>query len=346
MRYTISTLLIAAVVTTVGCRPRPPLVFDEPVTTSAAGDTTRVVTEARGAITVMTDERAVRAVPPPAPPPRTRRIAFVGGLKHPESILHDADQDLYFVSNMDGPSAMKDGRGFIARVRPDGTVDELGWVASGKGDVTLDAPKGMAITGDTLWVTDIDVVRGFDRRTGAPVTTINLSPYGAVFLNDLVAAPNGALYVTDTQIVPDERGNVTHPGADRLFRIGPDRAVSTALSSDRFMRPNGIALDKRAERFLIVSFGGDTIFAWKPGSGNIEAIAAGPGQFDGIEIAEDGRVFITSQSTASLWELRGDRLFEVILNLPGAADLGYDAKRRRLMVPLTGSNRVEIYEVP
>ena len=344
MHSVTSTLLLVVIMTTVGCRPRPQIVFDEAAATPR--DTSPVLIEARGAITAATDERVIRAVPPPAPPTRAHRVAFVAGLKHPESVLHDADQDVYFVSNMDGPSAMKDGRGFIARVLPHGKVDVLGWVASGKDDVTLHAPKGMAITGDTLWVTDIDVVRGFDRRSGAPITTVDLAPHGAVFLNDLVAAPNGALYATDTQIKPDERGNVSHPGADRLFRIGPDRAVSTALSSDRFMRPNGIALDKRAERFVIVSYGGDTIFAWKPGSGNMEALAAGPGQFDGVEITDEGRVFITSQATASLWELRGDRLFEVIVNLPGAADLGYDAKRRRLLVPLTAANRVEMYEVP
>jgi hypothetical protein len=336
------TISIAAVMTLIACAPRPPIVFDEP----AARDSSPVVAEARGTVTPMADDRVVRAVPPPAPPPRARRVAFTGGLKHPESVLHDPVQDVYFVSNIDGPSAMKDGRGFIARVRPDGSIEELGWVASGKNDVALNAPKGMAITGDTLWVTDIDVVRGFDRRSGAPNATIDLAPEGAVFLNDLVAAPNGALYATDTQIKPDERGNVTHPGTDRLFRIGPDRVATIALSTDRFMRPDGIALDKRAERFLIVSYGGDTIFAWKPGSGNLEVLAAGPGQFDGIEITGEGRVFITSQSTASLWELRDDRLIEVILNLPGAADLGYDAKRRRIMVPLTGANRVEVYELP
>lgn len=75
-------------------------------------------------------------------------------------------------------------------------------------------------------------------------------------------------------------------------------------------------------------------------------LAADPGQFDGIEITPDGRVFITSQATSSLWELRDHRLVEVILNLPGVADLGYDVGRKRLLVPLTGSNRVEVYDVP
>ncbi len=341
-----ATGIAAVVMTVIACAPRPPIVFEEPAVTPAARDTAPVVAEARGVVTPATDASVVRAVPSVAPPPRAHRVAFTSGLKQPESVLHDADQDVYFVSNIHGPSAAKDERGFISRVRPDGTIESEEWITSGKGDVTLNAPKGMAITGDTLWVTDIDVVRGFNRRTGALVGTIDLAPHGAVFLNDLVAAPNGALYVTDTQIKPDDRGNMTHPGPDRLFRIGPDRVPTIAFSSDRFMRPNGIALDKRSERFLIVSFGGDTIFAWKPGSGTLDALAAGPGQFDGIEITDEGRVFITSQSTSSLWELRDDRLIETIVNLPGAADLGYDAKRRRVLVPLTGSNRVEMYEVP
>lgn len=349
MSYELTSLparyaVVTAALFLAACAPRPPIVFDEPIVTAA--DSSRILAVAGGAVTEISDTRVVRAVPPPAPPPRAHRVAVIGDLKHPESVLHDRDQDVYFVSNIHGPSAAKDGRGHVTRMRPDGTIEAREWVTSGKNDVTLNAPKGMAITGDTLWVTDIDVVRGFDRRSGSPVATVDLAPYGAVFLNDLVAAPNGALYVTDTQIQPDERGNVKHPGPDRLFRIGPDRVPSVALSTDRFMRPNGIALDARAERFLIASFGGDTIFAWRPGSGQLEALVAGPGQFDGIEITPEGRVFITSQSTSSLWEMRDDRLVELILNLPGVADLGYDATRKRLLVPLTGSNRVEIYDAP
>jgi sugar lactone lactonase YvrE len=280
------------------------------------------------------------------PPGAVRRVFFATGFKQPESVLYDAEQDVYFVSNIVGGSAAKDGRAYISRLRPDGVIDSLRWISGGRNEVTLNAPKGMAITGDTLWVTDIDVVRGFDRRTGAPVATVDLAPHGAVFLNDLVAAPNGAIYATDTQIKPDERGNVSHPDTDRLFRIGPDRVPTIALSTDRLMRPNGIALDRRLERFIIASYGGDTIFAWKPGSGSLIPLASGPGQFDGIEMIADGRVFVTSQATGSVWELRESGLVEVITNLPSAADLGYDVRRNRFMIPLLGQNSVMIYEVP
>jgi hypothetical protein len=36
--------------------------------------------------------------------------------------------------------------------------------------VTLDAPKGITLHGDTLRVTDIDVLRAFDRHTDAPLS--------------------------------------------------------------------------------------------------------------------------------------------------------------------------------
>ncbi|HEX2121212.1 MAG TPA: PQQ-dependent sugar dehydrogenase, partial [Thermoanaerobaculia bacterium] len=102
----------------------------------------------------------------------------VEGLRGPDSVLHDEEQDVYFVSNVDGAAAEKDGKGFISRVEPDGRVAEPKFIDA------LDAPKGMAIRGIELWVADIDRLRVFDRVTGAPLRTIDLAPHGAVFLHD------------------------------------------------------------------------------------------------------------------------------------------------------------------
>jgi hypothetical protein len=51
-------------------------------------------------------------------------------------------------------------------------------------------------------------------------------------------------------------------------------------------------------------------------------------------------------STSNLWELCDDRPVEVILNRPVVAELGYDVTRKRLLVPLVGSNKVEVYDLP
>ena len=47
-----------------------------------------------------------------------------------------------------------DGNGFISRLRPDGTVLTLKWIDGNKEGVTLNAPKGMALHGDRLYVTE------------------------------------------------------------------------------------------------------------------------------------------------------------------------------------------------
>ena len=88
------------------------------------------------------------------------------GLARPESARWDPDQQVWFISNINGMQA-KDDNGYISRVGKDWRMEKLRFIAGGSGGVTLHAPKGMAIAGDTLWVTDLDAVRGFqppDRR--------------------------------------------------------------------------------------------------------------------------------------------------------------------------------------
>src|SRR5882762_10135497 len=123
------------------------------------------------------------AAPTPPPPPAATKVAVVEGFLTPESVLHDPAQDIYFVSNINGSPTAKDNNGFIRRVRPDGAVENLKFIEGGHGGVTLNAPKGMAVLGDTLWVTDIDRIRAFNARTGTPLDSIKLDSAGAVFLN-------------------------------------------------------------------------------------------------------------------------------------------------------------------
>ena len=147
------------------------------------------------------------------------RLGETGGMKTPESVRYDPDLDIYFVSNINGNPSQHDGNGFIAVVRADSTNVVKNLAEGGKNGVTLDAPKGLAVVGDTLWVADIDAVRAFNKRTGAPVASISLKAQQATFLNDIAAAPDGSIYITDTGIVFDAKGGTTHPGVNRIFKI-------------------------------------------------------------------------------------------------------------------------------
>ena len=140
-------------------------------------------------------------------------------------------------------------------------METVRFIRGGVGGVSLDAPKGMGIVGDTLWVSDVGAVRGFNKRTAAPVATITLGSR-AVFLNDLAAGPNGTLYFTDSGIRLDDKGQMTHPGPDRIFAIA-GRRVSVAAEGAWLESPNGIAWDGAA-RFILAPAGGQHLVAWKP----------------------------------------------------------------------------------
>jgi sugar lactone lactonase YvrE len=272
-------------------------------------------------------------------------VATIEGFLTPESVLYDSAQDIYFVSNVNGSPTAKDNNGFISRVRPDGAVENLKFTEGGKNGVTLNAPKGLALSGDTLWVADIDAVRAFNVKSGAPVDSVSLSALGAVFLNDIAVTQTGALYITDTGIKFDDVGNVLHPGPDRIFRVAPDRQVTVAVRGDSLGRPNGIALDPVGKRFVVVSFGGKSVLSWKPGEKAPHVIAKGAGGYDGVVIA-GGKILVSSwnDSTVSTYET-GDEV-KLITGVPSPADIGYDGKRNRLLIPIFTGNRIEIWQLP
>jgi sugar lactone lactonase YvrE len=262
------------------------------------------------------------------------KTATIGGFQTPESVLWDSTEDVYFVSNVNGNPSAKDGNGFISVVSPDGSMRDTIFI---KG---LNAPKGMALVGDTLWVTDIDVVRGFNARNEAPVATIPIP--GAVFLNDITAAPDGSLYITDTAIRFGTQGP-EHVGTDRIFRVAPDRTVNVALQSDSLGRPNGITWDKENDRFVVAPFGSSKLFGWKPDQAPT-TLGTGPGQFDGVEVVGNA-IWVSSWADSSVYRYADGQGTNLIKGVPSPADIGYDAKRHRVLVPIFTGNRVEIWQV-
>ena len=297
----------------------------------------RIVTIAVGVALCAACKPAAKA---PAGP---TKVATVDSLQTPESVLWDAASDMYFVSNINGNPSVKDNNGFISRLRPDGTIDSLHFIQGGRGGVTLNAPKGLAVRGDTLWVTDIDAARAFSATTGAPIASVAVA--GAVFLNDPAFGPDGSLYITDTGIGFDAKFNMSHPGPDRIFKIAPDRKVSVAAQGDTLKGPNGITWDAANNRFIVVANNGPYVFGWKPGEAAPAVIATGPGGFDGVELA-DGMLYVSSwtDSTVSMYESGHE--VKVITGVPSPADIGLDRKRHRVLVPIFTQNRVEVWQLP
>jgi sugar lactone lactonase YvrE len=269
------------------------------------------------------------------------KVGETSNFQGPESARYDADQDVWFVSNINGNPAAKDNNGYISRLRADGTPDSLKFIASGRNAVTLHAPKGMAIVGDTLWVADIDAVRAFNKRTGAALTSVRVRE--AKFLNDVAIGPDGTLYLTDTGLAMDAKGEMSHPGPDRIFRVAAGRAT-VALQSPQLAGPNGIAWAPEEKEFVIVSFMGPAIVAWRPGEKTTRPLGTGPGQLDGVEALEDGRLLVTSWADSSLFVVDDGRPTKVASGISSPADIGINGKR--VAVPQLMENKVQFWELP
>ena len=277
----------------------------------------------------------------PAAPTEARKIGTVKGLQNPESVRWDADQGIWFVSNVNGNPSAKDNNGYISRLKPDGSVDSLKFVSAGRNKVTLNGPKGMAIVGDTLWVADIDAVRGFNRKTGAPIASIPVP--GAKFLNDITAGPDG-LYITDTGIHIGANGKMTHPGPDRVFKIA-GRKVTTALTFKGQPAPNGITWDSTASRFVIVPNGDTTIVSWAPGDSAPQRVATAPTMMDGVEALGGGRYLVTSWADSSLNLVADGKVTRIAAGIAAPADIGFDRAGGKVAVPQLTENTIELLDV-
>lgn len=262
----------------------------------------------------------------------------VSGFQTPESVLYDEAADVYLVSNINGAPTAKDDNGFISRVGPDGAVQTLTWIDGSAAAITLHAPKGMAIRGDTLFVADIDSVRAFSRTTGSALGARGVP--GATFLNDLATGPDGVLYVSDSGLKPD----FTSSGTDAVYRFDGARAVAVVRDT-ALHAPNGLAVS--ADGVVIVPFGGKTILRVPTRGGAITQLATLPGgQLDGVIRLSDGTLLVSSWETKTIYRVSPQGQAQAMVdNIESPADLGYDSKRNRVLIPLFNQNKVEIRRV-
>jgi WD40 repeat protein len=228
---------------------------------------------------------------PPTVTPETSAQGFLlegVGFDTPESVLYDPEADVYLVANIHGNPSAKDGNGFISRISPEGDVIALKWIDGAAESVTpftLNAPKGMALTGDRLFVADIDVVRVFDRETGAPLDEIPVA--GARFLNDVAAAEDGTVYVTDS-------------GTGVVHRIRPDGSLEQAGQVEN---PNGIQV--RGETILVTG-GSNQIYRLGDDGTLTPEYETPAGGLDGLILLSDGSVLVSSWSGSAVYQFDAD----------------------------------------
>ena len=107
----------------------------------------------------------------------------------PESALYNPESREILVSNINGSPVEINGKGYISRVSASGEMLEKHWVEG------MDAPKGMALVGDMLYIADMQKLHMVNTKTGQLVKSYFEA--NSKMLNDVSADEKGNIYVSD-----------------------------------------------------------------------------------------------------------------------------------------------------
>lgn len=260
------------------------------------------------------------------------------GFATPESVAYDADQDVYFVSNINGQPLEADDNGYISKINAADRSVEARWIDGANENVELHAPKGMAIVGTELWVTDINQIRKFDKTTGQFIAATPIE--GATFLNDLSAAADGSVYVSDSGMTAAAEGFAPN-GSDQVYKIAADGTV-TKLATDvaGLNGPNGLLVE--GSNVWVASFRGNELYRLANGV-KTDAVTLPAGSLDGIVQTPTGSLLVSSWDGNAVYEgTVGGTFTPLVENVQSPADLGIDTKRNLVLIPSFSGNLVEI----
>ena len=266
--------------------------------------------------------------------------AQITGLEAPNSFVGDQQGKEFFISNVNGEPDARDNNGFITKVDAEGKVLNLKFIQGGITDVMLHAPKGLAIVDQTLYVADLDQLKGFDRTTGKPLVVISFPPLpskGVVSLTDVTAGASGLLYASD-------QSNNT------IYRIEhtAGHRVTQFIQDNRLAGPSGIAVNPRTGHLIAVSWNKGKIFDITPEGqlSELESNGFFTGRFQnlsGVDFDRWGNMYVSDFSRGKIWRMTRDQRFQVIAEyLLSPADISIDRANNLILVPYHHAHAAEI----
>jgi len=251
-----------------------------------------------------------------------------------ESVVYDAVNDVLLVSNINGAPDEKNQKGYISQLSLTGKIIKLHWLDG------LNAPKGMTISGENLYVADINELvviniaqQKIVQRYQAP---------NALFLNDVVANENGHVYVS---------GFLTNS----IYRLA-DGKFTLWLQSDELQVPNGLLIEN--EHLLVASWGVMTDGFATDISGHLKEVDLKTkqikshgntqplGNLDGLESDGMGGYLITDWMAGTLMQVSASGKVATLISVgQGSADHTVLHKQGLIIIPMMNSDKLFAYNI-
>lgn len=242
----------------------------------------------------------------------------------PETVVYDAARDCLYVSNYDPANTGGAEGQAISKLSPDGRLVAARWVGG------LKNPTGLAIVGDRLFVVERQAVAEIDIARAAIVSRHPIPNAGLP--NDIAAAPDGSLYITDSQRAT-------------IYRL-ENGTVAGWLQDRRLARPNGITVD--GPRVVVGTNADGTLKAIDIATKAVTTIATlGPGVIDGLVPLGNGE-YLLSHNEGRLFRVAADgRVIKLLdTTVVGWPIADFDLAKGRIVFPTFNDNRVMAYRWP
>ncbi|MBX9853600.1 MAG: ATP-binding protein [Cytophagaceae bacterium] len=240
-----------------------------------------------------------------------------------ESVLFDKERKILYVTNINGQPDQKDKNGFISKVSLDGKIENLQWVTG------LNAPKGMGLYKNKLYVTDITALVEIDIEKGKVVKKYEVS--GAKFLNDITVDTAGVVYFSDSF-------------ANKIHALKSGKVET--WKEDGLNQPNGLLAING--KLYLASMGSNDLKVFDIASKKDSVLATGLGAGDGVVATGEEGYFIVSDWNGVVYHLGSAEKPRVILDTKeqklNTADIEFIQDQNLLLVPTFFGNKIQAYE--
>ena len=237
----------------------------------------------------------------------------------PESVLPDLQNNLLYISLINGGGWDADGIGGVGKLNADGKNFDSTWSTG------LNAPKGLGRWNDKLYVADINEVAVIDINSGQVEKKIPIE--NAQALNDITVDSKGIVYVSDSK-------------QSKIWRIEND---IPKLYLDNIKGANGL---KAVNDELLFAEG--KLLKKANAQRQITQVAEMPEGIDGIEPVGNGDLIVTAWA-GYIFYVSANGHVETLLDSHNekmnTADIGFDTTKKILYVPTFNAKKIVAYRL-
>ncbi len=243
-------------------------------------------------------------------------------LTHCESAVYDSQHNRIYASLIGNNEK---GDGSVVTISTDGKLINSQYITG------LNDPKGIAITEDKLYVSDVTELVEANRSTGEIIKKYTLETIQ--FLNDVAIAPDGSVYVSDTR-------------TSEVYKLDSEGNFTRWLADAALDNPNGLLI--QGDTMYVASWGGS------PDGGRVSKIDMNTqvitpiseviGNLDGIRPYDKDHLIISDWRSGKTHLINFEGATQEVVQVgQSVGDIAYIKEKNLLLLPMNKQSRLLFY---